>query len=127
MMTELRDVRQIAGEGHRRWFADDYFDLIVWYQEGEIFGFQLCYDRSRKPRAFTWTRDDGARHDRIDDGDDPVLAHKAVPILVPAGAFAATEVITRFQQADANLPREIRDLVISHISLPHRAPPRGVP
>ena len=31
MLVEYRNVRQIRGEGHRRWFSDEYFDLIVWY------------------------------------------------------------------------------------------------
>ena len=33
MLTEIQNARQIAGEGVRRWFTDDYFDLIVWYGE----------------------------------------------------------------------------------------------
>jgi len=33
MLVEHAHVRQIHGEGYRRWFADDYFDLIVWYDD----------------------------------------------------------------------------------------------
>ncbi len=32
--VERKNLRQIAGGGFRRWFSDEYFDLIVWY-EGE--------------------------------------------------------------------------------------------
>jgi hypothetical protein len=51
MLAEIRDVRQIPGEGFRRWFSDGDFDLIVWYAGGEIAGFQLCYDKGRRERA----------------------------------------------------------------------------
>jgi hypothetical protein len=30
MLRELSHVRQALEEPRRRWFADDFFDLIVW-------------------------------------------------------------------------------------------------
>ncbi len=42
MIVEKKDARQIENEGFRRWFTDDFFDLIVWYENKEITGFQLC-------------------------------------------------------------------------------------
>jgi len=30
MLEESEYVRQVKGEPKRRWFSDDYFDLIVW-------------------------------------------------------------------------------------------------
>jgi len=40
MLGEIRNVRQIEGEGTRRWFTDRYFDLIVWYDDsGSLTGF----------------------------------------------------------------------------------------
>jgi hypothetical protein len=45
--------------------ADDYFDLIVWYEpDGGVHGFQLCYDKPGRERALTWTLVDGFRHGR---------------------------------------------------------------
>ncbi len=46
MLRELKQVRQHKGEPRRRWFNDDYFDLIVWFSEKDsISGFQLCCDK----------------------------------------------------------------------------------
>lgn len=45
MLVELKDVRQIPNDGFRRWFTDEDFDLIVWYEDDKITGFQLCYDK----------------------------------------------------------------------------------
>ena len=43
MLKELRHVRQIAGESHRRSFSDAGMDLTVWItDDGEIAGFELC-------------------------------------------------------------------------------------
>jgi len=30
MLCEIKNVKQYDGEPQRRWFVDDYFDLIVW-------------------------------------------------------------------------------------------------
>ncbi len=62
MLRELADVRQIPGEPRRRWFADDYFDLIVWFDKrGQIIGFQLCYDLPRDEHALTWHEEHGVQ------------------------------------------------------------------
>ena len=60
MLTESRRVRQIKNEPRRRWFSDDYFDLIVWLGNGhEIIGFQLCYDKFGIERALSWKKGEG--------------------------------------------------------------------
>jgi len=53
MLREVPNVRQIKGESKRRWFSDDYFDLIIWLDEtDEIVGFQLGRDRGHKIISF---------------------------------------------------------------------------
>ena len=45
-MKLLKNVRQIEGEPFRRWYADDYFDLFIWFDDNDkVTGFQLCYDK----------------------------------------------------------------------------------
>lgn len=121
-MKEILDVSQIPGEPRRRWFSDDYFDLIVWFDpQGEIAGFQLCYDSKKNPRALTWLRDRGFAHDGIDDGDDPLLGYKSTPILVPNGPFDTLEIHKRFAEASTGLPENIARLVLEKIqSFPNR-------
>jgi hypothetical protein len=103
MLAEIADPRQIPGEGRRRWFRDDYFDLIVWLDDHEeIFGFQLCYDKFHNERALTWRRDRGFRHERVDDGE--ITGHiKMTPILIPDGEFAWQDVAARFRAAAAGI------------------------
>ena len=70
MLSEIRNARQVEGEGFRRWFTDDYFDLIVWYgNDRRLIGFQLCYDKQERERALTWTLEHGFQHNRIDSGE----------------------------------------------------------
>ncbi|MBU2573178.1 MAG: hypothetical protein KKH28_03780 [Elusimicrobia bacterium] len=116
MLRENTNVRQIAGDPPRRWFSDDFFDLIVWFApDGAIHGFQLCYDREFKPRALTWLRDSGYTHDGIDDGDYPLGGHKAAPILVQDGAFDSNDIGARFAAAAGELPVDIREPVLAKI------------
>lgn len=101
MLKERQDVRQIEGEGFRRWFSDQYFDLIVWYEDdspGDCLGFQLCYDKEGNERALTWTKRHGYSHTKVDDGENP-FSNKMSPVLVSDGIFERDEIIGKFRKA----------------------------
>jgi len=116
MLKEAMHVMQVKGEPRRRWFDDEYFDLIVWFEPGsEIWGFQLCYDRERKPRALTWTRQHGYKHTGIDDGEHAVGASKSAPVLVADGAFDAPSVSARFEAAAGDVPPAILAFVLERL------------
>lgn len=116
MLRETPNVRQIQGEPPRRWFADEFFDLIVWLEaDGSVNGFQLCYDREFCPRALTWTRSAGYSHNAIDDGESPSGAHKSSPVLVSDGVFDTKSIYARFETAAGLLPEEIRSIVSEKI------------
>jgi len=101
MLVEVHNVRQIPGEGFRRWFSDDYFDLIVWHDDvGLMSGFQLCYDKTGYERVLTWRRGHGYAHDRIDDGETPGEP-KRTPILALDGVFEKKQVALAFRNASA--------------------------
>jgi hypothetical protein len=116
MLTELSNPRQIPGEGRRRWFRDDFFDLIVWYaDDGGLTGFQLCYDKLEHERALTWTRDGGYHHHRIDDGETP--GHpKMTPVIVPDGVFDQGPVAERFRAASISIDREVAGFVYETVT-----------
>ena len=86
MLSEINDVKQIENEGYRRWFSDNYFDLIIWYGDEKIIGFQLCYDKQGSERSLTWIKNRGFSHNKIDDGEKPGHT-KMTPILVADGVF----------------------------------------
>jgi hypothetical protein len=105
-------IRPVVGDMDRRCISDDYFDLFVWYQpDGQIHGFQLCYDKHRRERALTWTRDRGFLHAGIDTGEGSPNANRT-PILVDGGDFPAHEVRGQFVARSVLLSDEIRDLVL---------------
>lgn len=112
MLKELHHVKQHPGEPIRRWFQDEYFDLIVWFTEdGKADGFQLCYDKKGKERSFTWKSSGTYCHDRIDDGESRPFRHKSAPIVVQDGLFDATDIGNRFLKASEQLPPELSSLV----------------
>ncbi len=116
MLSEVSNVRQVAGEGARRWFTDDYFDLIVWYGPGEApMGFQLCYDRPTRERALTWTVQHGFQHNRVDTGEMP--GHpKMTPIIVADGAFDRDQVAERFRGASAGIDPHVASFVLERLA-----------
>jgi len=112
MLSEIQNPRQIGNEGPRRWFTDEDFDLILWYEkEGTgVTGFQLCYDKGRKERALTWWNGQGFTHKRIDDGEVPGRM-KMTPVLVRDGAFDHTSIAERFRCSSGQIDPEIREFV----------------
>ncbi len=119
MLAEIKGARQIPGEGFRRWFADEYFDLIVWYKDAKspvtaLKGFQLCYDKSGRERALTWTREHGFQHNRIDSGEVPGHA-KMSPVIIADGDFRADAVAELFRREAASIDPHLAGFVHSKI------------
>lgn len=116
MLREVTNVRQIPGDPPRRWFSDEFFELIVWFApDKSIHGFQLCYDIANKPRALTWFRDLGYTHDGIDDGEAAGVLNKASPILVQDGIFDSRHIAAKLAAAGGELPDDIRELVTAKV------------
>ena len=100
MLRELSHITPDHGL-RRRWFEDDYFDLIVWLDaRPEIVRFQLCYDKRHDEHALTWQRHEGFTHARIDTGSASVWETRS-PTL--RQVTAATTI------GDARLARALRD------------------
>ncbi len=117
MLHEAKHIRQVEGEPPRRWFADKYFDLIVWFEkDGSVWGFQLCYDRESKPRALTWTKKNGYKHAGIDDGEGSGGTFKGSPVLVEDGLFDAGHIGKRLAAVSADLPPEIKSFVLEKVN-----------
>ncbi len=112
MPTEVRNVRQIAGESKRRWFTDGDMDLTVWLNDRqEIVGFQLCYDKSAAERALTWKQASGFLHNRVDDGEGRPGRHKGTPILIPDGLFKVEKIAGQFLSKSRHLEPELSTFV----------------
>jgi hypothetical protein len=112
-MEELKNVYQKANDIFRRWFRDNYFDLIVWYNDAkDIVGFQLCYDVQNYERAITFS-DGKFSHNKIDQGNDP--AKNRTPILVADGVFDESIVIPKFKEAGKAIDKDIYEYVLHKI------------
>lgn len=113
----LREIKRVRQEptGFRRWFCDEYFDLIIWYDDlHELIGFQLCYDVGGDEHAFTWHRERGLAHNRIDDGEQ-LPSHSRTPILIPDGIFPHDEIAKNFEERCSTLPDEVRWLILNKL------------
>ncbi len=104
MLHEVRNVRQEAGDYHRRWFVDESLEIVVWYDPADaISGFQICYDPKGRPRALTWTAKRGFSHAAIDAGEDKPTANRA-PMLTPSSDYDAAMLREAFPTSSAGLP-----------------------
>jgi len=111
MLKEYSSTTNPA-QGGRKWYSDNYFDLIVWtYPDGSISGFQLCYDKYKAERALTWTKENGFSHERVDDGESNP-SKNLTPILVPDGACPIGEIIELFLAQSAGIDPAIRSFVL---------------
>lgn len=115
MLNEIKDVRQNPGEGFRRWFRDQEFDLIVFYPDdemAEISGFQLCYRRNGDEKVLTWYRHRGYQHSSVDEGEVPYRG-KMSPILVRDGVFDPEPVLTGFlgaaEKVDSGIVTQVEE------------------
>jgi hypothetical protein len=99
----------------RRWLTDDFFDLIVWYEPGgNIHGFQLCYDKQDRERAFTWMIDRGFTHSVVDDGDAGPQSRRT-PILSHGENFQSGQVRQEFLRRGMRIDPVIYELVLGKI------------
>lgn len=116
MLDEVLDVRQIKGETQKRWFTDDYFDLIVWLDDNNgIIGFQLSYNRFKGEHALTWHRESGYNHYRVDDGENRPGKPKATPILVSDGYFDYKGIAKNFRLRSKKIEKRIARFVIEKL------------
>ena len=99
MLKECINIRQIKGERKRRWFSNDYFDLIVWFDEGLFYEDEKIF----------------GSHNRISSGEYGGLRMKESPILVQDGFFQKREIAARFLKESAELDPRIRIFILRKI------------
>lgn len=110
MLYELKNVRQDDSGYRRRWFHDDYWDVIVWIEDNRVPMLQVCYGKPTDEHSLTWREDGGYSHHRIDDGE-PFAGVDMTPILVADGFFDHKTVADRFRKDSANIDKGIRAFV----------------
>ena len=110
-MEEFEKVRQDA-TGFKRYFYDEEFDLYVWYKRkgGDVTGLQLVYDKATEPRALTWIKGKGYRHNRI-DGYDSRRYVSLAPVLVADGILDPGLILERFRIHSGGVDPDIVALV----------------
>lgn len=115
MLQEILPLKQLKDEPFRRWFEDEFFDLIVWYDESdEIFAFQLCYQKSQDEHALAWLVGKGYDHYRIDTGERSVWETMA-PLLRAGGMFPREQVVEKFRERSIGIEPHVVQFVLQKI------------
>lgn len=111
-LREIEVARQHPGEPRRRWFTSSNIDLFVWVDEaGAPVGFQLCYDKSSREHALTWTEERGFSSMAVDGGESRPARYKGSPILVTDGVIDAPRILEEFRREAGAVPEEIVGMV----------------
>ena len=118
LLHENKEVRQRPEEGYRRWFVNDYFDIILWYDHegGELTGFQVCFSKNKDERAFSWQKNEYASSHYV---SDPVretgTSGLATNILYGYAGIIPGETIRRLKDEKGELDDEILSLILESI------------
>jgi hypothetical protein len=107
MLREIQNVKEIPGQGVRRWFSDENLDLFVWYDASQrILGFQLCFDKNtRAERALTFTEAEGYCLDHV--SAESSVCDMASPVLVGAGEVSRRQLLAELGERGASLERSL--------------------
>ena len=107
MLREIRNVKQIPGQGPRRWFNDEHLDLFVWYDAGgRPIGFQLCFDKdTRAERALTFTEDEGYSLYYVTA--ETSVCDMGSAVLMRGGDFSCGQLIAQLCERGASLERSL--------------------
>lgn len=113
-LSENKNVRQRPEEGFRRWFLNEFFDVIVWYESagGQLLGFQLCYNRTVDERAFTWQRDKRSSHFVSSGSDERGVPWIATAVLHGDAGAVPRDVLERLQAEQGDLDDDLLDLIV---------------
>lgn len=116
-LKENLDVRQKEEEGFRRWFVNDFFDIIFWYdkQGGELIGFQLCFTMGRGECAFTWEPGSTGSHFVSNSVIDPGVQFQATDVLRSRACVISDEIVSRLIEEAGELDKELLDLILEKL------------
>ena len=112
MLREIKSVRQIPGEPTRRWFNSEEMDLIVWQQNEDILGFQLCYDKTNNEKAVSWKQGLGLMHEDVNNDDVRDGPYKGTPVLTQNEFYDLEKIKTDFIKYSEMLPDEVKSFIL---------------
>lgn len=112
-IVEIEGVRQRPEEGFRRWFSNDYFDIVFWYEEegGEMTGMQFCYGKPHSEKAFTWEKSSRSHHYVSEQRKGAA----ATGILRGDAGAIPQAVMKRFKEESKDIPEDLLAWIIQKI------------
>jgi len=103
MLRELENVRQLKGEGVRRWFIDEDLELILWYDVNKkLEGFQILYDKLAGTRTITWKKVTPA-------------AGESKSVLVSDGPYNRVRIHNMVEKSSENLETNLRRFILERL------------
>lgn len=99
----------------RRWFSDQYIDLVFWENDkGEIQVVHLCYNKNIDEHALVWKLDSGYEHYKVDEGEPGPLKNLS-PMMVDDGKMDLDKLKKDFNIRSKNLEDKVKNKIIDVI------------
>lgn len=115
-MREIIAVKQ-DGQGRKRWFRGDTFDIFTWQDgAGHFTSLHLCYDRGGDERVLRWDPAIGYWHESV-DADEAKPGRAMSAILRANGAFPGDVVLRQFREVAPALPDDVAAFIEERIRL----------
>ena len=111
MLKEINKIKKNDGEENKRWFSDDFFDLMVWQENGQISAFELSFNKADEEHSISWKKGGKLSHFRVDDGEKPGRL-KQTPILITIHESGFRKIIKRFFEDSAEIDETISHFVL---------------
>lgn len=115
MLIEFRKVRERSAEETRRWFHNEYFDLIIWYDKSyKVNAFKLCYDKLEDEKLLMWNNKGFISHELFNINEDLL---KKVEQTKPGNQsfFVTDSVVNRFKNDSKTIDERIANFVYEKI------------
>jgi hypothetical protein len=111
MLREINHVAQEDDGYRRRWFLDDYFDLIIWENENrEIHSFELTYDLDNAQKSFAWRRGASASYG-VDDGESRAGKMKSSAVALAERVAVGKRMPDKFKRRSAGIEERVAEFV----------------
>lgn len=112
MLKEATNVTQIDGDPRRRWFWNNYLDLVVWFDDmDEIIGFQLYYDRHGDQAGLTWKEPSGYSQDNFEVREDPAGTYKPEAVIGFESMVRKEKIAEVFRKESLTVDKRIVDFI----------------
>lgn len=117
MLFEVKHLKQDSEQQHKRWFCDNYFDLLIWTDNltKKFVKFELSFQKAYAERILSWSQENGFKLKDVADEDLLWSNQQLSPVYKPEVPFCAKQLAETFRSACEMIDASISNFVYQRI------------